>query len=103
MFLRKPVSHAVAWMLSASLLTLVPAFAGQKPKSWDPGINPADFVGDVNNPYFPLVRGRSMLYRSATRSGTETLRIDVQNQRKTILGVSTVVVIETAALNGQTI
>ncbi len=99
----KPVSHAATWMVATSLLMMNPAFAGQKPKDWVPGIAPANFVSQVDNPYFPLPVGRSMSYRAATRSGTETLRIEVTSQTKIILGVTTTVVIETAALNNQTI
>ena len=98
----KPVSRAATWMVATSLLTLTPAFAGQKPKDWNPGIDPAQFVGGADNPYFPL-SPRSLYYRGATADGIETLRIDVTRQTKNILDVRTTVVIETAALNGQTV
>jgi len=103
MFPTKPVSHAATWMVATSLLMLPPAFAGQKPKDWVPGIDPANFVSQVDNPWFPLPAGRSMYYRGVTREGTETLRIEVTGQTKVILGVTTTVVVETAALSGQTI
>ena len=99
----KSVSRMATWVVAASLFMLAPAFAGQKPKEWSPEIDPANFVSQVDNPYFPLSPGRSMFYRAETRAGTETLRIDVMSQTKIILGVTTTVVIETAALNGQTI
>ena len=98
----KPVSRAATWMVAMSLLMLTPAFAGQKPKDWIPGIDPTNFARPVDNPYFPL-SPRSLYYRGATSEGIETLRIDVTRQTKNILGVRTTVVIETAALNGQTI
>ena len=100
---RTSVSRAATWMVALSLCTSSPAFAGQKPKDWGPVIDPANFVGTVDNPYFPLVPGRTMRYRADTRSGTETLQIEVMSSGKTILGVATVVVVETAALNGLTI
>jgi len=98
----KPVSRAATGMVAMSLLVLTPAFAGPKPKDWSPGIDPAQFVAGGDNPYFPL-SPRSLYYRGASTDGIETLRIDVTRQTKTILGVRTTVVIETAALNGQTI
>ena len=100
---RMSVSHAAPWMVAASLLTLGSALAGPKPKDWEPVVDPGNFVLTVDNPYFPLVPGRTMLYRSDTRSGTETLQIEVMNHTQMILGVPTTVVIETAALNGTTI
>ena len=96
------VSRAATWMVATSLLTTTPAFAGQKPKDWSPGVDPGNFVGQVDNPYFPLPAGRVMSYRGVTREGTETLRIEVTGTR-VILGVTTTVVVETAALNGQTV
>ncbi len=98
-----PVSRAATGMVALSLLTLTPALAGQKPKSWVPGIDPANFVATVDNPYFPLSPGRTWLYRGVTREGTETLRIEVTGQTRTILGVTTMTVVETAALGGQTV
>jgi hypothetical protein len=99
----RPVSRAVTWMVVASLLTVAPAFAGQKPKDWSPGIDPANFARPVDNPYFPLSSTRTLSYRAATKSGTETLRIDVTGGTKVILGVTTRVVIETATVNGETV
>lgn len=99
----KPVSRAATWIVATSLLTLPPALAGQKPKDWTPGIDPAQFVAGGNHPYFPLSPARSLYYRGAGPDGIETLRIDVTTRSKTILDVRTTVVIETAALNGQTV
>jgi len=103
MFPTKPVSHAATWMVATSLLMLTPAFAGQKPKDWSPGIDPANFAHPVDNPYFPLSPTRTWSYRAATKSGIETLSIEVTGGTKDILGVTTRVVIETAKLNGETI
>jgi len=96
-------SRAVTWMVATSLLVLTPAFAGQKPKTWDPGTDPSKFTRPVDNPYFPLGSRRTLSYRATTKEGIETLQIEVTGRTKTILGVTTRVVIETAALNGETI
>jgi hypothetical protein len=90
-------------MITAGLLLTAPASAGQKPKEWNPLIEPANFVSAVDNPYFPLLPGSTREYSGTTRSGTETFRIEVTHQQKTILGVSTTVVIETAAINGEVV
>ena len=90
-----------SWFLFA--LLLVPAFsrAGQKPKEWNPTIDPSSFVSFVDNPYFPLTPGRT--YRYSNKTGDETLVIEVTSRTKTIMGVRTIVVVETAAENGQTV
>jgi len=90
----RSISLAAASMIIAGLLLTGHAYAGQKPKEWGPLIEPANFVSGVNNPYFPLIPGSTMEYRGTTRSGTETFRIEVTHRQKTILGVSTTVVIE---------
>jgi len=100
---KKPVSRAAAWMVATSLLMLTPAFAGQKPKEWSPEIVPANFATPRDNPYFPLSSARTWSYRATTKSGIETLTIEVTGGTKPILGVTTRVVIETAKLNGETI
>ena len=62
-----PVSHAATWMVAISLFIQTPALAGQKPKDWVPGIDPANFVSRVDHPYFPLTPGRSTFFRASTR------------------------------------
>jgi hypothetical protein len=90
-------------MVATQLLMSTPGVAGPKPRDWAPGIAPADFVSQVDHPYFPLRSGGGWTYRAATREGIETLRIEVTGQTRVILGVTTTVVVETAALNGRTI
>jgi len=103
MLTRRIVSLAATWMVAAGMLTLTPAFAAQKPKDWNPTIVPADFVSQVDNPYFPLNSWRTMSYSGVAKEGTETLVIEVTGQTKVILGVVTTVVLETARLNGSII
>jgi len=94
--------RTTAWFLAASLL--FPAFASSepKPKGWNPTINPADFSGVAeDNQYFPLPPGRVLLYRGTSKDGTETLEFEVTNRTKTILGVTTTVVVERHGLNGE--
>ena len=85
----------------ALLLTPAVAPAAQKPKEWNPVIEPSSFVSFVDNPYFPLTPGTT--YRYADKSSSETLVIDVTSRTKTIMGVRTIVVIETGAVDGQTV
>jgi len=89
---KKPASRAATWIVATSLLMLTPAFAGQKPKDWNPGTDPANFTHPVDNPYFPLSSARTLSYRASTKSGIETLLIEVTSETKDILGVTTRVV-----------
>jgi hypothetical protein len=95
-------ARIAVWLLAASLLVPPHVSADPKPKDWSPTINPADFAGVAeDNQYFPLPPGRVLLYRGTSKDGTETLEFEVTNRTKTILGVTTAVVVERHGLNGQ--
>jgi len=98
---RKSYINLLSWTMLAVLLTPVVASAGPKPKEWNPVIEPSSFVSFVDNPYFPLTPGTT--YRYADKTGTETLVIEVTSRTRTIMGVRTIVVVETGAVNGQTV
>jgi hypothetical protein len=97
------ILRSTSAMMVAGFLLAIPAYTAQKPKEWNPVIDPANFVNDVNNPYFPLVPGTTMEYSGTTQDGDENLRIEVTHRHKIILGVVTRVVIETAAINGEVV
>jgi hypothetical protein len=81
------------------LITSVPdVSAAQKPKSWNPTIDPADFTTNVTNTYFPLVPGTTCTY--STPDGSETMTIEVTGQTKVVMGVTTLVVRETHREDG---
>ena len=66
---------------------------------YNPEIDPANFVNGVNNRFFPLVPGTTFTYEA----GDETVDTTVTTERKLILGVSCVVVHDTASFNGEVI
>ncbi len=61
---------------------------------------PANFVGGVQNPFFPLVPGTVLTYRQVTPEGVETDTVTVTYDSKPILGVATFVVHDAVYLNG---
>ena len=87
-------------VLAMSLLAM-DALAAQKPKVWSPNVDPARFVSVVSNRYFPLTPGRS--YRYDEIGGTESFRVEVTYETKTILGVTTIVVKEIHTEAGQVV
>ena len=66
---RAPLTRTAAWLLVASLLLPPHTSSDPRPKDWNPSINPADFVGVVDNQYFPLPSGRKLLYRTGGGGG----------------------------------
>jgi hypothetical protein len=67
--------------------------------TYNPSINPADFVAGVDNLLFPLVPGTRYVYHG----GEETIEVTVTNDTKQILGVTTIVVRDVVSVGGEII
>lgn len=67
--------------------------------SYQPAIDPADFVAQIDNPLFPLVPGTEYTYEG----DGETVKYVVTTETKQILGVTCVVVHDTAYVDGEVI
>ncbi len=74
---------------------LVPALA-DPPEPYNPVIDPANFVGVIDNPYMPLAPGTTFVYEAETEDGLVRDAIFVTDQTKVILGVTCTVVHETS-------
>lgn len=68
--------------------------------SYQPMLDPARFVDGVDNPLFPLVPGSTSSYREGANG---TVEITVTAERRTILGISAVVVHDVASLDGEVV
>jgi len=89
---------ACAPLAFAETSGLPPTPAGEPPIL---PFDPADFIEPVENPYFPLRPGTIYLYKSVTPDGIEINQVAVTSGRKTIQGVSTIVVRDRVFLDGQ--
>jgi hypothetical protein len=69
--------------------------------SYNPVIDPNNFVDDINNPYLTLTPGTTFIYEKHTGSETEIVEVNVTGETKVILGVTCVVVHDTATINGE--
>ena len=80
-------SLSIFWLLALS------ACASQPPaENYQPGIDPANFQAQVDNPWHPLVPGTTYRYVERKDGVTSDGVVSVMSERKTILGVSCVVV-----------
>src|SRR5262249_19791895 len=68
--------------------------------SYAPVLNPANFVTVIDNPYFPLPVGRTLVYTGVKDGQTQIDTITVTNQKKVILGITATVVSDVATHNG---
>jgi len=64
--------------------------AEESEELYAPQIDPARFVAQVDNEFFPLVPGTTFLYEQA--SGGERVEVYVTDERREVMGVSCVVV-----------
>ena len=69
-----------------------------------PVIDPADFSDVVDNPFMPLLPGSRWVYEERTTDGeVEEIVVEVLDERRTVMGVSTIVVHDVASLDGEVI
>ena len=73
------------------------------PTAYDPEIAPANFVDEVDNPYFPLTPGTTYVYEAETDDGTEHIEVEVTDATVEILGVTCTVVHDTVTLDEEII
>jgi len=71
--------------------------------TYEPMIDPANFVGEINNPFLPLMPGTTLVYEGETEDGLERIEVKVTDEKKEILGVQCTVVRDTVRLNGEVI
>jgi hypothetical protein len=95
----KPVRRA------AVALVLLVACGDDSPTQpdYDPQLDPADFVPQVTNQFFPLVPGTTYSYEGGTDEGTETTVVEVLDETKLILGITATVVRDRVFLDGELI
>ena len=73
---------------------------GLRAADYHPQIDPANFQGSVDNPYFPLVPGTALHYVEQDRGETAERELTVTSERRVILGVSCVVVHDAVTKQG---
>ena len=71
------------------------------PAPYAPVIEPANFGTVVDNPYFPLIPGTTLIYESQTPAGLERHGFTVTHNTVQILGVTCVQIHNPVTLNGQ--
>jgi hypothetical protein len=68
---------------------------------YNPIIDPANYVTTVDNPYFPLAPGTTLVYQGETADGPERNQVVVTHETRQVLGVTCVVVKDSVWLNDE--
>ena len=69
------------------------------PYDWT--IDPKDFVSTIDNPYFPLEPGTTLVYEGRSDDERQVVTIEITGQTEEILGVTCVVVKDTVEVDGE--
>jgi len=110
----KPRNSTAVVIVSLVLAALVTATVGAsaaspRPPRWalrgpySPTIDPADFVGKIDNPYFPLVPGTAFHFRGTSDGTAQTDDMVVTHLTKRVLGIRCTVVRDTVSEQGKPI
>jgi hypothetical protein len=70
---------------------------------YDPVIDPANFGGPIDNPYYPLTPGRTLIYEAHTPDGLKRNVVAATHNTRVILGVTCVEVHDVVSINGATV
>ena len=88
---------AILWAPWASS---TPGAASACGTTYSPVLDPARFVPVVDNPYFPLPVGTTLVYIGTKDGKSQTDRVTVTDRTKEILGITTTVVRDVARHHG---
>jgi len=95
-----PVSAATvaAAMLGVGIQA---ALAGSPHRhGYEPVLNPKKFVRVINNPYFPLPVGRTLIYRGVKDGKTQVDRVHVTAHTRVLEGITATAVTDVSTHNG---
>lgn len=70
-------------------------------KSYQPSIDPSNFGGPIDNPYYPLIPGTIWRYKSDGDEGPQENLITVTSDTRVIMGVACVVVHDVVSVGGK--
>jgi hypothetical protein len=103
--LRKMLAAIAATALLATLGVSM-ALAGPAPSgsgstvNYEPKLDPSHFVSTIDNPYYPLPVGRTLIYKGVRDGVTQIDRVHVTNQTKVLEGITATAVRDVATHNG---
>jgi hypothetical protein len=73
---------------------------GAQSADYHPVLDPANFVSTVDNPYFPLPVGRTLVYQGVKDGQTQIDTVTVTARTKVILGITATEVSDVSTHNG---
>lgn len=77
--------------------------AGAADSTYEPVLDPAKFSAVIDNPYFPLPVGRTLVYKGVRDGQSQTDTVTITNQTKVVEGITARVVKDVATHDGTVI
>src|SRR5919201_6402935 len=96
----RKISVVLAAAAVAAAIGVWAPWASSAVSGYEPVLDPADFTTTIDNPYFPLPVGRTLVYQGVKDGQTQTDTVTVTNQTKVILGIPTTLVHDRATATG---
>jgi hypothetical protein len=93
---RSFAAAGLAGMVGASIVWAATSRATSPPSGYEPVLDPAHFVSVIDNPYYPLPVGRTLVYRGIKDGQTQIDRVTVLSKTKVVEGITATVVRDVA-------
>jgi hypothetical protein len=87
---------ALAASFAASVAIAHAGTGAQAVSTYEPRLNPANFVRVIDNPYYPLPRGRVLIYQGVRDGVPQVDRVTVTNATKVLEGITATAVSDVA-------
>ena len=98
--MRKLLAALAALAIAGTVVIWAPWASGAG-STYEPALDPANFTTTIDNPYFPLPVGRTLVYQGVKDGQTQEDRVTVTNQTKLVAeGITARVVNDVATHNG---
>lgn len=97
---KKPIAIASIGIVALGTAVLLLSTAPARGSSSAAALDPGNFVAVVDNPYYPLAPGTTLVYQGVRDGQTQIDRVRVTDGTKTILGIQATVVLDVARHGG---
>src|SRR5919204_27523 len=98
----RKISVVLAAAAVAAAIGVWAPWASSAVTGYEPVLDPADFTTTIDNPYFPLPVGRTLVYRGVKDGQSQIDTVTVTNQTKLVAeGITARVVTDVATHDGQ--
>src|SRR6266581_4202424 len=99
--MRRTMLAATAVAAVGGALAVWAPWASSAGSRYEPVLDPANFTTTIDNPYFPLPVGRTLVYTGVKDGQTQEDRVTVTDQMKTVAeGITARVVTDVATHDG---